>query len=169
MRKAYAAQNARRKGMPGQGKNVLNPRLFLLVACLWPLALLALFASSAPGKSGSSSSSTGAVVSPEAVESGNHNKHFELDRFEMRKLLDRVDVMGYGPTHPRVAFVVVGETKEQLIKSVKSIFMNTDLNRIFVVCAVLDDGKGEDHDLERRLRKIEKGSKYNEQFCSTRY
>jgi len=72
--------------------------------------------------------------------------------------LDRVDVMGYGPTHPRVAFVVVGETKEQLIKSVKSIFMNTDLNRIFVVCAVLDDGKGEDPDLVKKLRKIEEGS-----------
>ena len=151
MRKSFAAQNARRKGMPDQGKMVFNPRILLLAACLWPLALLALFASSAPGKVASPS---GAEVSPEATQ----NKHFELDRFEMRKILDRVDVMGYGPTHPRVAFVVVGETKEELIKSVESIFINTDHNRIFVVCAVLDDGKEEDHDLVRKLRQIEKGS-----------
>ena len=156
-RAIFGAKNPRNKGI-GPGRLAVNPRLILLVACLWPLAILALFASSAPGKDNFQSPS-GAQISPGALESTDQNKHFELNRFEMRKLLDRVDVMGYGPTHPRVAFVVVGETKEQLIKSVKSIFTNTDLNRIFVVCAVLDDGKGQDPDLVKKLRKIEKGSK----------
>jgi len=137
-----------------------NPRLFLFVACLWPLAILALFASSAP-----TIDTTSAVVSPSSGNDGSSNsrlvdgssKHL-LDKFEVRKLLDRVDVMGYGPTHPRVAFVVVGNTDEEILESVKSIFSNTDLNRIFVVCAVLDDGKGDSPKLVKKLRKIENGS-----------
>lgn len=124
-----------------------NPRTLLLLACLWPLAIMALFAASTPGQQTSSG-----VVSPESVA---NNK---FSHFNWRNVLDRVDVMGYGPTHPRVAFVVVGETKEGIIESVKSIFSNTDMNRIFVICAVLDDGKGEDLALVHKLRKIENGS-----------
>ncbi len=150
-RKTFNAQNPRNKG---PAKPILNPRIFLLVACLWPLAILALFASSAPGADRQSPPG----VSSEVEAAADKKNHF--DRFEMRKLLDRVDVMGYGPTHPRVAFVVVGETQEQLTKSVKSIFLNTELSRIFVVVAVLDDGKGEDPTLVKKLRKIEKSSKY---------
>ena len=145
--------------MASPGQTVLNPRLFLAIACLWPLAILALFASSAPGRDESSSSvqQPGALSNKAAVE-GNSNSH-TTKGFELRKVLDRVDVMGYGPTHPRVAFVVVGKTKKELIASVESIFSSTDLNRIFVVCAVLDDGKGEDPSLVKKLRKIEEGSK----------
>lgn len=152
-------QNPRTKGiMASPGQLVLNPRLFLAVACLWPLAILALFASSAPGRDESSSLSGGVTtMSNEAAVEGRSSD--KTKGFELRKVLDRVDVMGYGPTHPRVAFVVVGNTKKELIESVKSIFSNTDLNRIFVVCAVLDDGKGEDSGLVKKLRKIEEGSK----------
>ena len=155
--------------MASPGQLVLNPRLFLAIACLWPLAILALFASSAPGRDESSSSMVqqpGALPNDVAVVEGNSNSNSNSNSnthttklFELRKVLDRVDVMGYGPTHPRVAFVVVGKTKKELIASVESIFSNTDLNRIFVVCAVLDDGKGEDPKLVKKLRKIEEGSK----------
>ena len=146
---------------------VKNPRILLLVACLWPIAILSLFASSAqpiqpPSRlvaSAESAASDSRALSI-ADNDSNHNAHLNW-----RSVLDRVDVMGYGPTHPRVAFVVVGETKEALIESVKSVFSNTDMNRIFVVCAVLDDnqysrGSEKEHQgLVKKLRKIENGSK----------
>eukprot|EP00532_Pseudo-nitzschia_australis_P011035 CAMPEP_0168230152 /NCGR_PEP_ID=MMETSP0140_2-20121125/15754_1 /TAXON_ID=44445 /ORGANISM="Pseudo-nitzschia australis, Strain 10249 10 AB" /LENGTH=1107 /DNA_ID=CAMNT_0008162207 /DNA_START=48 /DNA_END=3371 /DNA_ORIENTATION=+ len=150
-------------------KCVKNPRILLLVACLWPLAILSLFASSAqpiqpPSRLGVSSDSSASgsralSIADNDINNSNHNAHLNW-----RSVLDRVDVMGYGPTHPRVAFVVVGETKEALIESVKSIFSNTDMNRIFVVCAVLDDhqysrGSEKEHQgLVKKLRKIENGS-----------
>jgi len=152
-RKTFRVENPRNKSMASPGQLVKNPRLCLIVACLWPFAILALFASSAPGRE--HSSSQGAVLSPETVAAEAADR---ANRFELRKILDRVDVMGYGPTHPRVAFVVVGETKEALIESVESVFSNTDLNRIFVVCAVLDDGNGEDQGLVKELRNIEMDS-----------
>jgi nitrate reductase NapAB chaperone NapD len=80
-------------------------------------------------------------------------------RFNLRSVLDRVDVMGYGPTHPRVAVVVVGEDSDQVISSVESVFSNTDLNRIFVICAVFD-GQDEDPEIVKELNKIDDGSKY---------
>ena len=163
--KVFTVRNPRNEAMVVSPEQMVkNPRLFLLVACLWPLAILALFASSSPGRN----DSHGAVVSPQ-VALNKTEKHFKLNRFEMRKILDRVDVMGYGPTHPRVAFVVVGETKQELIDSVESIFTTTDLRRIFVICAVLDDGKGEDPSLVKELKQIEKGSKYKRSYVGKSY
>jgi len=160
--KTFVAKNTVHSNMADPEQLVRNPRLLLFFVCFWPLAILALFASSAPGKDhfapppgvGQLSPAEAAAV----VNANEHNNKKHFDKFELRKVLDRVDVMGYGPTHPRVAFVVVGSTKDALIESVESIFSTTDLNRIFVVCAVLDNGRGEDPDLVKTLRKIEEGS-----------
>lgn len=40
----------------------------------------------------------------------------------IRNLLDRVDVLGYGPTHPRVAVVIVGDDRSKILSSVESVF-----------------------------------------------
>lgn len=40
----------------------------------------------------------------------------------IRNLLDRVDILGYGPTHPRVAVVVVGDDRSKILSSVESVF-----------------------------------------------
>jgi hypothetical protein len=125
-------------------------RMFLLVACIWPLWVLALFGASSPSQT-STSSSVAAVYSPAAAAAAMTN------RLNLRHILDRVDVMGYGPTHPRVAVVVIGEEKEYLVSSVESVFRNTDLNRIFLICAVLE-GAPEDAHLVEELRKIDGGS-----------
>ena len=106
------------------------------VACLWPLVLLAMYGASAPR-----------VGQPEQPG------HM---RFKMRELLDRVDVLGYGPTHPRVAVVISGDNKEDLVSSLESVFRMTDLARIFGVCVVVD-GLSEDAKLVRDLNKIESG------------
>jgi len=145
-------------GMPGFQQVLYNPGLMLLFACFWPLAFLALYASSSTGSVGGGGG--GAEVSPFAAVATDRQLLLDkLDKFEVRKVLDRVDVMGYGPTHPRVAFVVVGETKEALTESVKSIFETTDWNRIFVVFAVLDDGTTvDDPDLVADLEAVEKES-----------
>eukprot|EP00536_Pseudo-nitzschia_multiseries_P005131 jgi/Psemu1/254218/estExt_Genewise1Plus.C_930072 len=144
---------------------IRNPRFWLLMVCLWPIALLALMASSSPGATQLSSR---AIVAPgslgtNADANANAVTNTSLEaKFHWRSVLDRVDVMGYGPTHPRVAFVVVGETKEALIDSVKSVFSNTDMRRIFVICAVLDSDEGlseqDQRAMIKKLRKIENGS-----------
>jgi len=41
---------------------------------------------------------------------------------QFRKYLDRVDILGYGPTHPRVAVVVVGEDRDDILASIESVF-----------------------------------------------
>ena len=157
-------------GMGSPQQLFLNPRLLLLVACLWPMVVIVLFAASAPGQQ-DSSSSRNAVSDPAAalsrggaafeesssiIAAGTTNN--KNGGFNLRNVLDRVDVMGYGPTHPRVAFVVVGEDRNSLIQSIESIFSNTDMKRIFIIVAVLD-GHVEDQKLVKKLHKIENGSK----------
>jgi hypothetical protein len=155
-------------GMGSPQQLFLNPRLLLLVACLWPMVVIALFAASAPGQHDSSSSQS-AVSDPAAALSGGAAAFEESSSiaagttnmsggFNLRNVLDRVDIMGYGPTHPRVAFVVVGQDRNALIQSIESIFSNTDMKRIFIIVAVLD-GHVEDPKLVKKLHKIENGSK----------
>ncbi|KAG7351183.1 hypothetical protein IV203_010543 [Nitzschia inconspicua] len=165
-RKPYNKRDMNGVATPNYNNGVSNPmmstpefkvRLFLFVACLWHLWVLALFGASAPGhnqqiattSSTDNDTSKNAVSSPAAAMSN--------ARLNLRSVLDRVDVMGYGPTHPRVAVVIVGEDKEDLIASIKSVYANTDINRIFVVCAVLD-GHQEDPEFVRELRNVDNGS-----------
>lgn len=115
-------------------------KLFLALACFWPLCLLALFSASAPH-----------------IE---HNSGRQLG-VQFRNVLDRVDIMGYGPTHPRLAVVIAGDDKEHLVTSVESVFANTDMNRIFVVVVVVQDvtisSKKEREEYIQDLSKIDKG------------
>jgi hypothetical protein len=125
-----------RSSSPAGFTQEFKARLFLFAACLWPLWVLALFgASSNP----TIDDSTGALVGPSKI------MHSNARTTNLRNLMDRVDIMGYGPTHPRVAFVVVGSDEngdnddaEALKSTVESVFRNTDLNRVFLICAVLD-------------------------------
>jgi hypothetical protein len=116
-------------------------RLFLFIACFWPLWILALFASSSANQ-----------------DLDVHPDHkLRSASLHMRNVLDRVDIMGYGATHPRVAVVVTGEDKANIQSSVESIYSNTDLNRLFVVCVVVD-GHAEDSEFQKKLEKIDAGS-----------
>jgi hypothetical protein len=72
-------------------------------------------------------------------------------------MLDRVDIMGYGPTHPRLAVVIYGEDKTSLVSTVESVFSNTDLNRLFLICVIVD-GHDEDPKLLKDLAQIDAGS-----------
>jgi hypothetical protein len=65
--------------------------------------------------------------------------------------------MGYGPTHPRVAVIIVGNDKDNLVSTLESVFSHTDMNRIFVVCVVVD-GHEEDPALVKDLEKIDTGA-----------
>jgi hypothetical protein len=143
--------------LTGMGPEV-KARIFLFVACLWPLWILALFGASSAGRlqqqvTGSSSSQ---VVGPNSLMSGFLGSAGG-GRLNLRTVLDRVDVMGYGPTHPRVAVVVVGDDSNQIQSTVESLYSNTDLNRIFLVCAVVE-GQQEDPTLLKNLEKIDSGS-----------
>lgn len=116
----------------------MKARLFLFVACLWPLWVMALYGASAP------------QVNPDGPNDTSR-------MMKLRSVLDRVDIMGYGPTHPRVAVVLVGDSRESILTSVESVYKTTDLNRLFLICAVLD-GQEEDPTLLSELAKIEQGS-----------
>jgi glycoprotein-N-acetylgalactosamine 3-beta-galactosyltransferase len=78
-------------------------------------------------------------------------------RLSFRNALDRVDIMGYGPTHPRVAVVVTGDVPEDLVSTVESVFAHTDMNRIFSVVVVVD-GMAKNTKLIRDLVKIHDGT-----------
>ena len=55
------------------------------------------------------------------------------------------ELVGYGPSHPRAAMIIVGtqdlsDPLESMKKSIQSILSHTDRNRIFVICAVFQQG-----------------------------
>lgn len=75
----------------------------------------------------------------------------------IKNVLDRVDIMGYGPTHPRVGVVIVGNENENLVRTLDCVFQYTDMNRIFVVVVVVD-GREEDMALIKELYKIDSGA-----------
>jgi hypothetical protein len=64
------------------------------------------------------------IANEQVPAGGNDNEQRRIVNpgFQFRKFLDRVDVMGYGPTHPRVAVVVVGDDRAKILASVESIF-----------------------------------------------
>lgn len=133
------SNNMNRRGKMADGFGPeLKARLFLGIACLWPLWILALFGASAPQDQGRS---------PDATK----------NRMSLRSALDRVDIMGYGPTHPRVGVVVTGSDREAIIGSVESVVRNTDLNRLFLICVVMD-GHAEDEKLVKELKEIDSGA-----------
>lgn len=105
--------NHRQPG-PAAMSDASKARLFLAVACFWPIFVLALFAASAPQLE---------EVRMRPRELLDKKNEFNKDlRFNFRKILDRVDVMGYGPTHPRIAVVIVGDDNHQILSSVASLF-----------------------------------------------
>jgi hypothetical protein len=92
--------------MPPPPSDGAKARLFLALACLWPLLFVVMSLGSE-----SNNDATGPVI-PKVVNPG----------LSVRKYLDRVDVMGYGPTHPRVAVVVVGDDRAKIVSSIESVF-----------------------------------------------
>ena len=150
-------RNSRNAGKHNQA-DYTKANILLAIACFWPLALLALFFSSS-----SLSSSVSREIFEDALASHSTTttttNGLSLTtqlRSNLRNALDRVDIMGYGPTHPRVAFAVIGDDPEHLLQTVESIFSQTDLNRIFIVTVVLD-GVAPDETLLSRFQRIDQG------------
>ncbi|KAL3917680.1 MAG: hypothetical protein SGILL_004598, partial [Bacillariaceae sp.] len=132
-------------------------KLALFLACFWPFVLLSLFHASSPGQASPVSVLDRADAMTEQKGLSSEQNAVANSRLNLRSVLDRVDVVGYGPTHPRVAVLIIGEEKDDIVASVESLYSNTDLNRIMVVCAVLD-GAPYDHDLVSKLKTIENGA-----------
>lgn len=107
----------RRRGQSAQDDDASSKaRLFLALACFWPILVMVLFVL------GSDSSSSS--VDNNAVAGTNSNSSMARvvnPGLSFRKYMDRVDIMGYGPTHPRVAIVVVGDDRAKIISSVESV------------------------------------------------
>ena len=112
-------QHLRRRGhvppnsVGNNGSNV-RPVVILALFCLWPLVFIVftfIFADTAPT---TNNNSAAASADQQVLNPG----------LSFRKYLDRVDIMGYGPTHPRVSVVVVGNEHEtsNLISTVESVF-----------------------------------------------
>ena len=177
-------------------------RTLLAVACLWPLLFL-IIPPPAPDPSHMAilSAGTDTMISYDdnnpnkslsakfqSIEKRAHDKidkvraittrnlaaKTEFLQHEMKNLLHRKDVVGYGKDRPRVAVVVVipqptkvegGEgTEDDLemrilngaIDAVQSVFSTTDRNRIFIVTVVMD-GRGKIGTFAAKLQDIDAG------------
>lgn len=99
-------------------------RWCLALVCLWPLLVILFW-----GRSSTSNPSSNQLDSNSSSEQNAAQVH--NPGFQIRKYLDRVDVMGYGPTHPRVAVVIVGNNSDDVLASVESVFRYV-INECFV-------------------------------------
>jgi len=170
-------------------------RLFFFLACLWPLIFLLIPPNTSHSSHRMALLSTGMMDTMDSHSLSQHMSHFEktthdkIDKLrykvsssisakeeylkkEMKSLLRRSDVVGYGASKPRVAVVVVvpppstpnadfhDYEEQQLLhgalEAVESIFRSTDRNRIFIVTVVMD-GRGKVGTFESRLQDIDAG------------
>lgn len=106
-----APSHLRRRGQSPAGDGS-KARLFLALACFWPLLLMVLFIGNEPTATESNDGSSPSAAIRKVINPG----------LSFRKYMDRVDVMGYGPTHPRVAVVIVGDDRAKILSSVESVF-----------------------------------------------
>ena len=110
--------HAQSHGSLSDGSRLLIMTISLACACLWPLFFMGMF-----GFFGSTTSrsnlSTGEGPGSTLQLSDSINPGLSF-----RKYLDRVDIMGYGPTHPRVAVVVIGQSGDasKVKSTVASVF-----------------------------------------------
>jgi hypothetical protein len=144
------SKSKKRGSVKGFKSDAVTARMFLILACFWPLVIMALFAASSPNQELNNNGVGVDVNSAAAAVVSNKN-------FKLRNMLDRVDIMGYGPTHPRVAVAIYGEEKTSLVSTVESVFSNTDLNRLFLICVIVD-GHEQDEKLIQDLEQIDAGS-----------
>lgn len=135
----------RSNGQHDPGGLSLVARLLLIVACIWPFFVILFSATSSDTSLGTS---TDGSVSQRAAATA---------ALKFRDILDRVDIMGYGPTHPRVAVVIVGSNKDNIRLTVESVFTHTDMNRIFLTMVVAD-GVSEDPQFIESLQQFDTGN-----------
>lgn len=115
-------QNLRsRKRKVSKQRNSLLFKLVIIIACV---AGISLFIAT------NSSESTG------KIRSGFHKLHSIVKKYE---------VSGYGPKHPRAAFILVAtpdlsDPLKSMISSVESILHHTDRNRILTIYTVFQEG-----------------------------
>lgn len=138
------SKHRRRRTTARNGFAASTALLFLGIACFWPFFFMLLF---------SLSKTTTRDLNSEVASPAS------LLRNEVRNVLDRVDVLGYGPTHPRVCAVITGDhatSEVDFAQSIESIFEYSDLSRLFLI-AVVVDGQPENPELVKKLQKIHSG------------
>lgn len=125
--KAPGARGRKKKVYDPTGSDSSKARLLLAFVCVWPLILTAIL--------------SGNADRPHDLSKKNNTETAEKPALRLRKLLDRVDVVGYGPTHPRVAAVVVGDSSdsEKVITTVESIFRYGTKSKGSVCCCFMEE------------------------------
>ncbi len=137
------SSNVRRSnGKHDAGSLSLLARLLLIVACIWPLFSI-LFSAT--------------TTIPNHQDGSFSHRAAASAALKFRDMLDRVDIMGYGPTHPRVVVVIVGDNKDNIRLTVESVFTHTDMNRIFLTMVVAD-GISEDPTFTESLQTFDTGA-----------
>jgi hypothetical protein len=137
----------RTNGQHEPGSLSFIARLCLIVACIWPLFVI-LFSETTTTTITDTANTNESTVSHRAATTA---------ALKFRDILDRVDIVGYGPTHPRVAVVIVGNNKDNIRLSVESVFTHTDMNRIFLTMVVAD-GISEDPTFTESLQTFDTGT-----------
>jgi len=138
---------------PNKRDKWLSKFVFVL-ALLWPLIPLFLTSSSSSSKNESRKQRLLQVTTQ--------------IRTRLQELLDRYDILGYGPTHPRFAFLLVAPSskdfhipvEDMMTQSILSIFKYTDPKRIFQIYVVFEPGTVPTQRqglVETHLQGLEKG------------
>ena len=180
-------RNTYSRRAPINNEQVQIARLILAIACFWPLLFLLIPPSTSKSHIALLSTDMDAQSFSQHIKSIEQRTHNKIDnlrykvsnnisakkdyiRNEMKSLLKRTDVVGYGKSQPRVAVVVVvppattdnykiieeNELLNGALKAVESVFRTTDRNRIFVVTVVMD-GRGKTGTFESKLQDIDQG------------
>ena len=135
------SSNVRRSnGQHDPGGLSFIARLFLIVACIWPLFVILFSETTIRDTTNNEGTASHRAATTAALK--------------FRDILDRVDIMGYGPTHPRVAVVIVGNNKDNIRLSVESVFTHTDMNRIFLTM-IIADGISDDATFTESLQQFD--------------
>jgi hypothetical protein len=145
---------------------MLMARFFLLIACIWPVLLVLWFSMTTTTSTINGDSTNNNNNNNNPLSSSNTNGSTRLHAggnaaataaLKFRDLFDRVDIMGYGPTHPRIAVVIVGDNKDNLLLTVESVFTHTDMNRIFIAVIVANN-IADDPAFTQSLQQFDTGS-----------
>jgi len=93
-------------------------------------------------------------------------EHSSLLRSKFHNMVDKYELVGYGPAHPRAAFILVAtqdlsDPVASMTRSISSILNTTDRNRILVICAVFERGVLNDEEEElvkEQLQALDAGT-----------
>jgi len=128
-------------------RNIRYERIFLVSIVLWPILLIYFFHRT---NSAVQTAQTPSFTTLKGSDIGAPKPSISKLRSNLKSIVERFEPVGYGPTKPRAAFVLIAHTTtsstdtasqiQALKRSIDSVLRTTDRNRIFIICVVFPTG-----------------------------